>query len=141
MSKYKCEIREIKFRAKRKDNGKWVVGNLVKQMTSNYMISIGDYDNVLKDNELLFNRCWAEVDLDTIGQYTELKDKNGREIYEGDIICWESAKKNYKVIFVDGGYCLDTPGFATDLYRCSDSKGNHLKVIGNIYDNKDFLEE
>ena len=139
-------MRDIKFRGKmiNKYAEEWFYGDLIKVIDEkriiNYYIVTESYNS--KNMNIELNTCQTpKVKKDTIGQYTGLKDKNGKEIYEGDIICWESAKKNYKVIFVDGGYCLDTPGFATDLYRCSDSKGNHLKVIGNIYDNKELLEE
>lgn len=78
---------------------------------------------------------WEEYEL---MQYTGIKDKNGKEIYEGDIV--KSPCGIRKVIFVDGGFCLDTGDFATDLYRMIDSKGNHLEVIGNIYENPELLE-
>lgn len=136
------ENRTIRFRGKDREN--WHYGDLVQEIRHN--------DNKLFEGIITHIRNFEykngdyvgytfPVKSETIGQFTGLYDKNGKEIYEGDIVYWESAKKNYKVIFVDGGYCLDTPGFATDLYRCEDSKGNHLKIVGNIYDNKELLEE
>lgn len=71
-------------------------------------------------------------------QYTGIEDKNGKGIYEGDIV--KSPCSIHKVIFIDGGFCLDTGNFATGLYRMIDSKGNHLEVIGNIYEDPELLE-
>lgn len=65
-------MREIKFRGKRLDNGKWVYGYLADE---NYINDINTFD-----------LSSIEVDSDTVGQYTGLNDANGKEIYEGDII-------------------------------------------------------
>lgn len=64
--------REIKFRGKQIDNGEWVYGYLADE----------DYINDINSIDL----SSIEVDRDTIGQFTGLLDKNGKEIYEGDIV-------------------------------------------------------
>lgn len=71
-------------------------------------------------------------------QNAGIKDKNDKEIYEGDIV--KSPCGIHKVIFVDGGFCLDTGELAVGLYQMIDSQGNHLEVVGNIYENPELLE-
>lgn len=68
-------------------------------------------------------------------QYTGIKDKNGKEIYEGDIVCYKYNGELIKVMveFVNGVY------FAGDAFLYN--KRNVAKVIGNIYENPELLEK
>jgi uncharacterized phage protein (TIGR01671 family) len=134
--------REIKFRGKRVDNGEWVHGN--------YFIDERDIEDgfIWREIPQIQQRYgdhyqYFDIINDTIGQYTGLKDKNGKEIYEGDICncreyeCFGKIEWNednagfYFYVVVEGG------GFDEEcLYEYADE----LEVIGNIYDNPELLE-
>jgi uncharacterized phage protein (TIGR01671 family) len=70
------ENREIKFRGKPHQQDSWVYGNLVVTLWNTYIIPM--YDCSIEPPQFI------SVDPKTVGQYTGLKDKNGKEIYEGD---------------------------------------------------------
>lgn len=69
------KIENIKFKAKRLDNGEWVIGDLMKE---SYGARIIEHTSKASN--------WIAVDPNTVCQFTGLKDKKGKEVYEGDII-------------------------------------------------------
>jgi len=73
------------------------------------------------------------IQIKTLMQYTGLKDKNGREIYEGDIV---ENKYRHKVEFITGCFCVkDKFGSTTPIFEC----GDVFEVVGNIYENPELL--
>jgi len=130
--------REIKFRGKRLDNGKWVFGDLLTKHPHHKGLTI-------VENGVLHH----EVDPETVGQYTGLKDKNGVEIYEGNI-CRAAVYKdpaalrkstmiNSLVVFRNGAFTLDGYKRLPDGFRTLPTLDG-CEVIGDIHDNPELLE-
>lgn len=148
-------MREIKFRGKNKDIG-WVCGQLAYDINGNaYIIQEVELDSSYGIEEtILFATMWYRVEKETLGQYTGLKDKNGKEIYEGDIIefSYDMFVGNFdtfvakgKVVFEEGAFYVEafenertTEGEAYLLYSIN---LDTIEVIGNIYENKELLNE
>ena len=133
-------MREIKFRAKRTDNGAWVTGDLHHVQRIN---TKEQAEQSGRRTEPAVRVANYDVDEITIGQYTGLKDGNDREIYEGDILKYtdKEGKDHLRdVIFEDGAFCFATPDSHTYT-----SMSVHLywryAVIGNIHDNPELLTE
>ena len=126
-------MREILFRGKRTDNGEWIYGDLMQNVDC---IKIREQEKDVKHIAKSF-----EIDLETVGQYTDLADKNGKRIFEGDIIkrFWLGAEITYCVQY-DGentrfiGKAMNKRGFTT-----FDNDGEMFEIIGNIHDNKSLL--
>jgi uncharacterized phage protein (TIGR01671 family) len=101
-----------------------------------------------KDCENIFEPCYKKIEVE-IMQYTGLKDKNGKEIYEGDIIQDEFYERKAEVVFLEGAFWLDYKedfGVYNTKHKRYQLLANYdyeqvLEVIGNIYDNKELLEE
>ena len=124
-------MREIKFRARKKDSGELL-----------------GYFDLYNLTELTFEGIKYNIGNIVFEQFTELKDKNGKEIYEGDIVNHgdemidEVVFGNYIIHNCEGMYDYSTPCFCIKFsdssgYACLDGE---LEVIGNIYENPELLK-
>ena len=136
-------MREIKFRGKDKLTNQWVYG---------YFVGISGEDAIIiSANQVNYDLGCIGVsechycDIKTIGQFTGLTDKNGKKIFEGDILK-DDWGKIFEVIFTTSscGFmveCIIAPSeFETGRYRIGDVWCNTISVIGNIYDNPELLK-
>ncbi len=140
-------MRVILFRGKRRDNGKWWYGSYLflhtKPMdwTGMRVGKAEDVHFIIDETDLNY-----AVDPATIGQYTGLSDKNGTQIFEGDIlqtgtikgnVVWSEKRSEYYLLWKDYGKRCDvlkSPNLA------SFTIGRDVEVIGNIHDNPELLK-
>lgn len=143
-------MRKIEFRGKKVGNGEWVYG---------FYSPLIWYPSFEQTPSIkTFKGTDIEVDKDTVGEYTGLKDKNAKEIYEGDIVKWynellvvkygefittresNELSRNFKEVQTFGWYgerqlsYAKNQGIEIDVVR-------YGEVIGNIFDNGELLNE
>lgn len=122
--------REILFRGKRVNGGEWVYGMTISNGTIKR-----------KANNVFFEVAenkWVGVHPETLGQYTELTDKNGVKIFEGDIISLGDPNIKYLTMWRNAGFAAKQIGASSYVgltYWASD-----IKVLGNIIDNPELMK-
>ena len=138
--------REIKFRGRRTDTKEWVYGSYFKQTASqlgeNVPLALARVCHCI----MVYGEEYFHVDAQSVGQYTGLKDKNGKEIYEGDIIGDENIMLQVK-------YLCDSEHSCFALFNWVAERPNdewwgfehytpeYMEVIGNIHENPELLEK
>lgn len=137
------KLRPIRFRGFNKKRGIWLYGN--------YILNRGAH--FIAPQEFADGKTWEdyEVEEESIGQFTGLTDKNGKEIYEGDIVQWGDSEHKIKQVveFRNGafGYVYDTIGsfvpYAanTNFDFAALGTDKRFEVINNIHDNPDLIEK
>ena len=132
-------MREILFRGKRIDNGEWVEGNLFVPDKVDFRKPPTE---ILMGTNIV--RISYEVDPETVGQYTGLKDKNGKRVFEGDICQHEKTGRTISVSWhgTMAGYVWSKRIEDNHLFDFGELFRVHDKyaVIGNIHDNPELLE-
>lgn len=136
-------MREIKFRGKRKDNGEWVVGYYHQEIVRNGIT--GEVFRVIHWIRLPepivpdIVTIAYEVLPESVGEWSGLKDKNGKEIFENDVVSGTFTGKNFQssvkgiVTFEEGVFGVED-GDAYSLNRLV------VEVLGNLIDNPELLE-
>ena len=124
------------YRGKRKDNGKWVEGaflhlNVGRDFICDGTVWIGTLQPVK-----------YEVDPETVGQFIGLTDKNGKKIFEWDIVTFRTSTSTFKPLYVRWHY--ETARFLVTTADCIRSYPMdevwQYEIIGNIHDNPELLE-
>lgn len=152
------------FKAKRADNGEWVQGYLFDDGFENGRVFIGGlviekYTGTACDDWTISGSCFCEVDKSTICQCTGLKDKNGKLIWENDILdgfTYPYLSEGVHNYYAEVYWCDNVPSFGICTQKYPESKvagisagmtelmegwnPNDWEVIGNVFDNPKLLE-
>lgn len=123
--------REILFRGKRIDNGKWVYGSLFVTRKGEYKIKW--YDPHYGSSKT------SKVDPVTVGEYIGITDKNGKRIFEGDVIIaryLDDGRLTQGVVnFLNGCFCVKNDDYDNPPINML----NEYEIVGNIHDKEDEL--
>ena len=146
-------MREILFKAKRVDNGEWVDGYLFDNgfdgEEKKYFIGgliIEKYNGTACDEWDITGIDFYEIDPETLCQFTGLCDKNGKKIWENDILMahldeYYPEDATYETVeWGVAGWVLHETG-STDREYLDEFDLEHFEVVGNIFDNKELLQE
>ena len=131
------------FRAKRIDNGEWVTGNLIQNPFFKGVRSWISSEQEDKTRLRSISRTQAlwnsiEVDSSTICQCTGLKDKNGKLIWENDVVKINNSKVNTLITFRDFEIICTIPN--EKYYKHRLEYDTEYEVVGNVFDNPELLE-
>lgn len=128
------------FRGKRTDNGEWVYGSLIAPIYGAKPLIL---QNAAIDDSGCLEFDYYFVDPDTVGECTGLRDKNGKLIFEGDILLNKDCGKIRK--YIVGYYAPFAMFMLNDEERHCGSNGMYTQlitceIIGNIHDNPELLK-
>lgn len=134
-------MREILFKAKRKDNGTWIEGYYQKRYDL-----LGDEEHLIFHADSYMVWEYAEIDAETLCEFTGCCDKNGNKIWENDILMAhldESYPEDTTYETIEWGVAgwVTHEANSTDRQYLDEFDLEHFEVVGNIFDNKELLQE
>ena len=143
-------MREILFKAKQIDNGEWIEGSLIDlDNDSGYCYIVQPYKkaSILPIIFLITDRMKL-VDPETLCQFTGLCDKNGKKIWENDIVLVIYENRYYekkelstgKIVFTRGTWYIGGK-VCNELYAIDEDAIFQVEIVGNIFDNPELLQE
>jgi uncharacterized phage protein (TIGR01671 family) len=143
-------MREILFKAKQIDNGEWIEGSLIDlDIDSGYCYIVQPYKkaSILPIIFLITDRMKL-VDPETLCQFTGLCDKNGKKIWENDIVLVIYENRYYekkelstgRIVFIRGAWYIGGKVW-NELYAIDEDAIFQVEIVGNIFDNPELLQE
>ena len=136
-------MRDILFRGKRLDNGEWVYGSFCMDAREQFNGLCG-VDGFIRLYDKEKGKMQShEVDRETVGQYTGLQDKNGKRIWEGDVVRCGTGRICKVTFFISPGFSGFDLVPVVGFYAPPPNKWllfADTEIIGNIHDNQELLE-
>lgn len=131
-------MREILFKAKRTDNGEWVEGFVVRKHGLYFIYDIVNSESCRQNI--------YEIDPETLCEFTGHCDKNGKKIWENDILMAhldESYPEDVTYETIEWGFAgwVTHEANSVDRQYLDEFDMEHFEVVGNIFDNKELLQE
>lgn len=135
--------RVIKFRGRKTNTGKLIYGYFCYDWNSK-----GDIKPMIQNSLTEYATSFSKsiIDIETLSQFTGLTDKNGKEIYEGDILQWISSNpfslgelRTVKVDYIQAQYWCS--GRVVGVYLAELLANERCEVIGNVFENKQLLNQ